>query len=175
MMCLCVCKCDTYCFPPNVSHLSPISLASFASSLFFSAPRPLHHTQLRPLRPPRPLRYGTDAKIALVQRALALESGLQLYFSPWSPPAWMKTTNKIKGGELKGENRARDRGGTRTARERSDSGENRNRDRGKKKKYVLFFFVFLLLVVRSLLPSLLALLFSLLARRPNGQRRTEWQ
>ena len=95
---------------PSLSHPSHLH-CSFPRHVHYTTPNYAHYAHYAPLR------YGTDAKIALVQRALALESGLQLYFSPWSPPAWMKTTNKIKGGELKGENRARQRRDTHSQRE----------------------------------------------------------
>eukprot|EP00656_Telonema_subtile_P018738 TRINITY_DN2015_c0_g1_i3.p1 TRINITY_DN2015_c0_g1~~TRINITY_DN2015_c0_g1_i3.p1 ORF type:complete len:542 (-),score=93.21 TRINITY_DN2015_c0_g1_i3:1-1626(-) len=45
---------------------------------------------------------GQDHKIPLVQEALSRETGTKLFLSPWSPPAWMKTTGKLTGGALKG-------------------------------------------------------------------------
>ena len=44
----------------------------------------------------QPTDCGRDAKIEVIQRATALEPRLRLYFSPWSPPAWMKTTGELK-------------------------------------------------------------------------------
>jgi glucosylceramidase len=45
---------------------------------------------------------GHDAKIGMVQAAFAREPALKLYFSPWSPPAWMKTSGNLVGGRFKG-------------------------------------------------------------------------
>jgi len=43
-------------------------------------------------------------KVPLIKRALAVASDLKLFASPWSPPAWMKTTNDmLHGGKLKAE------------------------------------------------------------------------
>jgi glucosylceramidase len=46
-------------------------------------------------------------RIPLIKAALAMSGGrLQLFASPWSPPAWMKTNGKMEyGGKLKPEDR----------------------------------------------------------------------
>mmetsp|Transcript_56555 Transcript_56555/g.143074 ORF Transcript_56555/g.143074 Transcript_56555/m.143074 type:complete len:688 (+) Transcript_56555:65-2128(+) len=45
---------------------------------------------------------GEDAKLQLIKDALHKESRLKLFFSPWSAPAWMKTSGKLAGGEVRG-------------------------------------------------------------------------
>jgi glucosylceramidase len=43
-------------------------------------------------------------RVPLIKEALKLASGLKIYISPWSPPAWMKTNNDmLHGGKLKDE------------------------------------------------------------------------
>ena len=43
------------------------------------------------------------ALIPVLKEILALNPGMQLLGSPWSPPAWMKTNEATKGGSLKPE------------------------------------------------------------------------
>ncbi len=52
--------------------------------------------------------HDREAIIPLLKAAAATAGkGLQLFASPWSPPAWMKTTGMMnKGGKLKPEHRA---------------------------------------------------------------------
>lgn len=45
---------------------------------------------------------GQDAKVPIIKDAQAAEPGLKLFLSPWSAPAWMKTSNKIVGGAVRG-------------------------------------------------------------------------
>ncbi|MDD5262765.1 MAG: glycoside hydrolase family 30 protein [Methylacidiphilales bacterium] len=49
-----------------------------------------------------------QALLPMIQRSLKLSGGtMKLFASPWSPPAWMKTTNQMnRGGQLKPEYRA---------------------------------------------------------------------
>lgn len=49
--------------------------------------------------------WTTTFQIPFIQNALNLTGGgLKLYASPWSSPAWMKTSGKMRGdGQLKGE------------------------------------------------------------------------
>jgi glucosylceramidase len=54
------------------------------------------------LRDDKSSECGHDAKIGMVQAAFAAEPTLKLYFSPWSPPAWMKASGNLVGGKLKG-------------------------------------------------------------------------
>ncbi|OGR43515.1 MAG: glucosylceramidase [Elusimicrobia bacterium GWA2_56_46] len=48
---------------------------------------------------------GPDKKavIPVLKQILAINPGLKLLASPWSPPVWMKTNGKSKGGSLKPE------------------------------------------------------------------------
>ncbi len=48
-----------------------------------------------------------QALLPMIQRSLKLSGGtMKLFASPWSPPAWMKTTNQMnRGGQLKPEYR----------------------------------------------------------------------
>ncbi len=40
-------------------------------------------------------------KIPMIKQAMAINKGLRLFVSPWSPPAWMKTNNNmLQGGSL---------------------------------------------------------------------------
>jgi glucosylceramidase len=41
--------------------------------------------------------------IPVLKEILAIRPGIKILGSPWSPPAWMKTNNDVKGGELKPE------------------------------------------------------------------------
>src|ERR1700728_1327934 len=41
--------------------------------------------------------------IPVLKEILAIEPGIKILGSPWSAPAWMKTNNDVKGGELKPE------------------------------------------------------------------------
>src|SRR5580704_5181993 len=41
--------------------------------------------------------------IPVMKEILAIRSDIKILGSPWSPPAWMKTNNDVKGGELKPE------------------------------------------------------------------------
>jgi glucosylceramidase len=41
-----------------------------------------------------------DAKLPILRRALAINPRLKVMASPWSPPAWMKTTNSLIKGTL---------------------------------------------------------------------------
>lgn len=41
--------------------------------------------------------------IPVLQEALKINPGLRLFASPWSPPAWMKSSGKLTGGKLKPE------------------------------------------------------------------------
>jgi glucosylceramidase len=41
--------------------------------------------------------------IPLLKEILAIRPGIKILGSPWSAPAWMKTNNDVKGGELKPE------------------------------------------------------------------------
>jgi glucosylceramidase len=45
--------------------------------------------------------------IPLVKEALALAPGLFIVASPWSPPAWMKSTGTLTGGTLRDDDRVR--------------------------------------------------------------------
>jgi glucosylceramidase len=47
--------------------------------------------------------HDLDDIIPLLQEALALNPEIKLMASPWSPPAWMKTSGSMIGGELKEE------------------------------------------------------------------------
>jgi glucosylceramidase len=49
--------------------------------------------------------HDKQYRIPMIKRAIAAAGGkLQLYASPWSPPAWMKTNNDLlHGGKLKNE------------------------------------------------------------------------
>ncbi|OAQ38958.1 glycosyl hydrolase [Pedobacter psychrophilus] len=49
--------------------------------------------------------HDEEFKIPMIQQALATSEGkMKLYFSPWSPPAWMKDNNNVlQGGKLKPE------------------------------------------------------------------------
>ena len=51
------------------------------------------------------IEHDRKFRIPLIQRALlATQGGIQIYASPWSPPAWMKTNNNmLYGGKLKPE------------------------------------------------------------------------
>ncbi|HEY0341899.1 MAG TPA: glycoside hydrolase family 30 protein, partial [Steroidobacteraceae bacterium] len=51
------------------------------------------------------IEHDRAALIPMIQRAKKIAgSGLKLFASPWSPPAWMKTTGKMnRGGQLKPE------------------------------------------------------------------------
>jgi glucosylceramidase len=51
------------------------------------------------------IEHDRAALIPMIKRALKIAgSGLRLFASPWSPPAWMKTTGKMNlGGQLKPE------------------------------------------------------------------------
>ena len=42
----------------------------------------------------------------LLRQALALNPHLKIIASPWSPPAWLKTTDNLQGGQLLNEQRA---------------------------------------------------------------------
>jgi glucosylceramidase len=39
--------------------------------------------------------------IPVLKEILAIQPGIKILGSPWSAPAWMKTNNEVKGGELK--------------------------------------------------------------------------
>jgi len=41
--------------------------------------------------------------IPVLKEILAIQPGIKILGSPWSPPAWMKTNDDVKGGELKPE------------------------------------------------------------------------
>lgn len=41
--------------------------------------------------------------IPMLKEILAINPGLQIMATPWSPPAWMKTTNSMVGGKLRPE------------------------------------------------------------------------
>jgi O-glycosyl hydrolase len=41
--------------------------------------------------------------IPVLKEILAIRPGIKILGSPWSAPAWMKTNNDVKGGELKPE------------------------------------------------------------------------
>ena len=41
--------------------------------------------------------------IPYIKAAKAIRADLKLFASPWSPPAWMKTSNSYRGGSLKQE------------------------------------------------------------------------
>jgi glucosylceramidase len=41
--------------------------------------------------------------IPVLKEILAIQPGIKILGSPWSAPAWMKTNNNVKGGELKPE------------------------------------------------------------------------
>lgn len=41
--------------------------------------------------------------IPMLKEILAIQPGIKILGSPWSAPAWMKTNNDVKGGELKPE------------------------------------------------------------------------
>lgn len=45
----------------------------------------------------------TAERIPLLRRALAINPALRLVGSPWSPPAWMKTSGSLFNGTLRGE------------------------------------------------------------------------
>lgn len=47
--------------------------------------------------------HDLDDIVPLVQKALQLNPSIKLMASPWSAPAWMKTSNSMIGGELKEE------------------------------------------------------------------------
>ncbi|MEH7305225.1 glycoside hydrolase family 30 protein [Neobacillus drentensis] len=47
--------------------------------------------------------HDRDDIIPLLQEALAINPAIKLMASPWSPPAWMKTSGSMIGGELKEE------------------------------------------------------------------------
>ncbi|MEH7480968.1 glycoside hydrolase family 30 beta sandwich domain-containing protein [Neobacillus drentensis] len=47
--------------------------------------------------------HDLDDIIPLLQEALAINPEIKLMASPWSPPAWMKTSGSMIGGELKAE------------------------------------------------------------------------
>jgi glucosylceramidase len=51
--------------------------------------------------------HDLKARIPLIKAALAMSRGkLQIFASPWSPPAWMKTNgNMLNGGKLRWEDR----------------------------------------------------------------------
>lgn len=45
--------------------------------------------------------HDQNYKIPLIKKAMNLAKNIKLYASPWSPPAWMKTTNNmLQGGKL---------------------------------------------------------------------------
>lgn len=47
------------------------------------------------------IRHDEQYRIPMIKGAMALAGGLKIYASPWSPPAWMKTTkNMLRGGKL---------------------------------------------------------------------------
>src|ERR1035441_8247476 len=41
--------------------------------------------------------------IPVLKEILAIRPGIKILGSPWSAPAWMKTNDDVKGGELKSE------------------------------------------------------------------------
>lgn len=41
--------------------------------------------------------------VQFIKAAKAVNPGLRLMLTPWTPPAWMKDTNKLRGGQLKHE------------------------------------------------------------------------
>jgi glucosylceramidase len=45
---------------------------------------------------------GQDSKVALIKESLKREPNLKLYFSPWSAPAWMKTSRQLTNGKIRG-------------------------------------------------------------------------
>src|ERR1035441_7413874 len=45
----------------------------------------------------------TDVVNAKLKESLAIRPGIKILGSPWSAPAWMKTNDDVKGGELKSE------------------------------------------------------------------------
>jgi glucosylceramidase len=47
------------------------------------------------------LSQDVDDVIPVMQKILGIYPGLKIVSSPWSPPAWMKTNNSLKGGKLK--------------------------------------------------------------------------
>jgi glucosylceramidase len=49
------------------------------------------------------LAYDTLYLIPVLKEILSLNPAIKIMGSPWSPPAWMKTNNHVKGGSLKPE------------------------------------------------------------------------
>ncbi|MFF2447529.1 glycoside hydrolase family 30 beta sandwich domain-containing protein [Neobacillus sp. NPDC058068] len=49
------------------------------------------------------IEHDLEDIIPLLKEAVALNPDIKLMASPWSPPAWMKTSGSMKGGELKEE------------------------------------------------------------------------
>jgi glucosylceramidase len=49
------------------------------------------------------LGHDLKAVIPVMKEILAINSDIRIMASPWSPPAWMKTNNAVKGGSLKPE------------------------------------------------------------------------
>src|SRR6202034_209266 len=49
------------------------------------------------------LKLDDSDVIPVLKEILAIQPGIKILGSPWSAPAWMKTNNDVKGGELKPE------------------------------------------------------------------------